>query len=269
MNPARPVPSEFFAPEGIPYPELFSDVEVVWELLPRLKGLAEHLVRELGGLGGLAPGLVTRNTVLHEGRAHVEGVTFEPGDATKRGFKIYLDGELVEGAAFLFGGAYILGPDVYIGPGAVVEPGAMVKGPTVIGPHCEIRQAAYLRGGVIAGKGCVIGHATEVKNGLFLNRAKAAHFAYVGDSILGAGCNLGAGTRLANLKLGGSEVTLNLHGEQIGTGLRKFGAILGDRVETGCNSVLNPGTLMGPDSVVYPNVTVAPGRYSPGSVVSV
>jgi len=143
---------------------------------------------------------------------------------------------------------------VSIGEGTVVENGATITGPALIGENCTIRQGAYIRGKLVAGDGCVIGHATEVKNSIFLQGAKAAHFAYVGDSILGAGVNLGAGTKLANFKIdtGDRQVSLPVDGKKVETGLRKLGAILGDGVEIGCNSVTMPGTIVGRSTLIYP-----------------
>lgn len=152
--------------------------------------------------------------------------------------------------------AYLLGKGIIIRAGAVVEPGAYIKGPAYIGEGTHVRHGAYIRGNVIAGKNCVIGHATEIKHALMLDGAKAGHFAYVGDSILGHNVNLGAGTKLANLKVFRGNIHVYHRGEKINTGLRKFGAILGDGVEMGCNSVANPGTILGKKSVVYPCVSV-------------
>jgi NDP-sugar pyrophosphorylase family protein len=143
---------------------------------------------------------------------------------------------------------------VYIAPGAKVEPTAYIKGPCIIGPDTEVRHGAYIRGNVFVGKGCVVGHATEVKSSVFLDGAKAGHFAYVGDSILGPGVNLGAGTKLANLKLKKNEVRLEDPdtGKFFGTGLKKFGAVIGRGVQVGCNAVLSPGTLLLPGALVTP-----------------
>lgn len=152
--------------------------------------------------------------------------------------------------------AFLVGNQIEIHHNAVVEPGAYIKGPVIIGEGTVVRHGAYIRGNVIAGKNCVIGHSTEVKNAVFLDNAKAGHFAYVGDSILGNNSNLGAGTKLANLKVINSSITLRHRGETYDTGLRKFGAILGDNVETGCNTVTMPGTIVGKNSVCYPNTTV-------------
>jgi NDP-sugar pyrophosphorylase family protein len=146
---------------------------------------------------------------------------------------------------------------ISIGEGTIVEPGAFIRGPCKIGKNCTIRHGAYIRGGVLTGDDCVIGHDTELKNVIFLNKVHAVHFAYVGDSILGHRVNLGAGTKCANLKLDGSPIVIQDQGKRIETGLRKFGAILGDDVQTGCNSVVNPGTLVGKGIVCYPCVTLS------------
>ncbi len=149
--------------------------------------------------------------------------------------------------------AYLIHPEfISIGKGSVVEPGAYIKGPCIIGENCVVRHGAYIRGNFIAGNNCVIGHDTEIKNSLMLNDAHAAHFAYVGDSILGNGVNLGAGTKLANLKLNGGPVRLFYEGKFIETGLRKMGAIIGDGCQLGCNSVTNPGTVLGKNVFCYP-----------------
>ncbi|MEM1058417.1 MAG: UDP-N-acetylglucosamine diphosphorylase [Verrucomicrobiota bacterium] len=144
---------------------------------------------------------------------------------------------------------------VFIGEGTVVEPGAVIKGPAWIGANCQIRPGAYVRGNVIIGDNCVIGNSCEFKNCVLFNGAQVPHFSYVGDSILGAGAHLGAGVICSNLKLNGEEVVLRTaEGDSIPTGLRKFGAVLGDHAEAGCNSVLNPGSILGRQSLVYPGV---------------
>ena len=154
-------------------------------------------------------------------------------------------------------GAHILGPDVDVGPGTVVEPGAVIKGPTIIGANCEIRAGAYIRGLALIADGCVVGNSSEVKNALLLEGAHAPHFNYVGDSILGQRANLGAGVKLSNWKIArDKKVVLNIAGEKLDTGLDKFGAILGDDVEIGCNAVTNPGTIVGPRTIIYSNCNV-------------
>ena len=149
-------------------------------------------------------------------------------------------------------GAHIAG-DVEIAEGVRVEAGAYIRGPALIGPGTEVRHAAYLRGNVLIGADCVIGHVSECKNAILLDCAQAPHFAYVGDSVLGNDVNLGAGTRLANLKIvPGTIAVRHPDGTSVDTGLRKLGALLGDGVQIGCNTVTSPGTVIGRDSIVYP-----------------
>jgi len=166
-------------------------------------------------------------------------------------------------------GVHVLGGPVSIAEGCRIEPGAVLAGPLVIGPGCEIRTGAYVRGRVVLGRGCIVGAHSEVKSAIFLDGARAPHQNYVGDSILGAGVNLGAGTILSNVKNVGDEVTLRTADGLVHTGLRKFGAVLGDGCKTGCNTVLNPGTLMGPGSVTYPNATVRAGLYPARTLIKV
>lgn len=154
-------------------------------------------------------------------------------------------------------GVFLVDPHlISIGKGSVVEPGAYIKGPCYIGNNCSIRHGAYLRGNILTGDNCVIGHATEVKHSVFLNHAHAAHFAYVGDSILGNNVNLGSHTTCANLKLNNQTISVRVGGKKIDTGLRKFGAIIGDHTQIGCNDVTNPGSLIGLNVQVYPCVNV-------------
>lgn len=152
-------------------------------------------------------------------------------------------------------GAHIIDPTtIRIGKGSIIEPGAYIKGPCIIGENCTIRHGAYIRGDLITGNNCIIGHDTEIKNVIMLDGAHAAHFAYVGDSILGNHVNLGAGVKCANLKFDKSVLTVTWNSFTINTGLRKFGAILGDNAQLGCNSVTNPGTIIGKNSAIYPCV---------------
>lgn len=142
---------------------------------------------------------------------------------------------------------------VFVGRGTIIEHGAMVKGPAWIGEGCEIRNGCYIRENVIIGNGVVAGNSCEFKNCLVFDEAQVPHFNYVGDSILGYRAHLGAGVILSNVKLDKKEITVTTpEGEVIGTGLRKFGAIVGDQVEIGCNSVISPGSLIGKNSIIYP-----------------
>lgn len=150
-------------------------------------------------------------------------------------------------------GVHLFNPElIHIGKNTIVEPGAYIQGPCWIGDDCTIRHGAYIRGNVITGNRCVIGHDTEIKNTLMLNGAQAAHFAYLGDSILGNDVNLGAGVKCANLNLDHGPVKIYVDGEIYHTHFRKLGAILGDRTKLGCNSVTNPGTLTGKGVLAYP-----------------
>jgi len=152
-----------------------------------------------------------------------------------------------------FPGASI-GDRVIIGEGTVVEPGAMIKGPAIIGKNCQIRHNAYIRENAIVGDDCVVGNASELKNAFLFNGVQVPHYNYVGDSILGFKAHLGAGVKISNIKLVAGNVAVTLDGTRIDTGLRKFGALMGDHAEVGCNAVLNPGSILGRGAMVYPNV---------------
>ncbi|GLC30218.1 UDP-N-acetylglucosamine pyrophosphorylase [Clostridium omnivorum] len=141
---------------------------------------------------------------------------------------------------------------VWVGKGTTIEKSVLIKGPAIIGYNCEIRHSAYIRDNVILGNNVVVGNSTEIKNSILFNKAQVPHYNYVGDSILGYKAHLGAGAITSNLKSDGTLVKVKCGTDIIETGLRKFGAILGDLSEVGCNSVLNPGTIIGKDSIVYP-----------------
>ncbi len=145
---------------------------------------------------------------------------------------------------------------VIIEQSAIVEPSTHFIGPCYIGENAQIRHGAYIRENSWICSGAVVGHCSEVKHSILLPGSKAPHFNYVGDSILGKGVNLGAGVKLSNLRNDGTEVYLRIEGKRVASGLRKFGAILGEDCQLGCNSVTNPGTILGCNSAVLPNVTV-------------
>ena len=152
-----------------------------------------------------------------------------------------------------FPGASI-GEKVVIGEGTVVEAGALIKGPAIIGKNCQIRHNAYIRENVIVGDDCVVGNSSELKNVLLFNGCQVPHFNYLGDSILGHKAHVGAGVIASNLKSLPGNVTVEKDGVPFDTGLRKFGALIGDGAEVGCNSVLNPGSIIGRGAVIYPGV---------------
>jgi len=228
-------PEDFFDLSRLagPFADLFDGVCEVWGAVPRLQLVLEQFFRKPGKvLGHVEPGAVL---------VHAESI--------------------------------------FVGRGARVEAGAYICGPAYLDDACCVRHGAYLRGNVMAGKGCVLGHASEFKNSLLLDEASAAHFAYVGDSLLGHRVNLGAGTKLSNFGLlseppAGSEpgrtVTLRIpavSASPLDTGLLKLGAILGDGVRTGCNVVAHPGCLVGPGTLVYPQVALAKGYWHGGRII--
>ena len=145
---------------------------------------------------------------------------------------------------------------VVIDPSATIESSTHFIGPCYIGANAQIRHGAYIRENSWICSDSLVGHCSEIKHSILLPGSKAPHFNYVGDSILGKGVNLGAGVKLSNLRNDGTEVFLRIEGERVASGLRKFGAILGEDCQLGCNSVTNPGTVLGSNSVVWPNITV-------------
>ncbi len=153
--------------------------------------------------------------------------------------------------ARLIGKPFVSGA-VFVGRGTVIEQGAMIKGPAWIGEGCEIRNGCYIRENVIIGNGVVLGNSCEFKNSIIFDQAQVPHFNYVGDSILGYKAHLGAGVILSNVKLDRSEIVITTGEGFIPTGLKKFGAVIGDRAEIGCNSVLSPGSVIGRDAILYP-----------------
>ncbi len=227
-------PEDFFDPKNDIFDILFRDAEYVWEGLANIRKCVEEI---------LTPNI---SGIRRNGSAVLEDTRLDNG-------------------ALIHAGAFLEGGDIEIGAEAVVEPCAYIRGPALIGPGTEVRHGAYIRGNVLTGSGCVVGHTTEMKNSVMLHESKAGHFAYIGDSILGS-VNLGAGTKLANLKLVPSPVVLDIGDRKYETGLKKFGAIMADGVQTGCNSVTAPGTLLSRGTVIYPN-TSARGFYEAETVV--
>jgi len=147
---------------------------------------------------------------------------------------------------------YKVGEDVWIAKSAKVAPTASINGPTIICKDAEIRHCAFIRGSAIIGEGAVVGNSTELKNVILFNKVQVPHYNYVGDSILGYKAHMGAGSITSNVKSDKSLVIVNAGELKLETGLKKFGVILGDYVEVGCNSVLNPGTVVGRNANIYP-----------------
>ncbi len=148
------------------------------------------------------------------------------------------------------------GEDIWIARSAKVAPTACLNGPLIVDEEAEIRHCAFVRGSAIVGKGAVVGNSTELKNVVLFNRVQVPHYNYVGDSILGYKAHMGAGSITSNVKSDKTLVKIKGQGEEIETGLKKVGAMLGDGVEVGCNSVLNPGTVVGRESNIYPTSCV-------------
>jgi UDP-N-acetylglucosamine diphosphorylase / glucose-1-phosphate thymidylyltransferase / UDP-N-acetylgalactosamine diphosphorylase / glucosamine-1-phosphate N-acetyltransferase / galactosamine-1-phosphate N-acetyltransferase len=162
---------------------------------------------------------------------------------------------------------HLAGDRIAIGRGTRIHPSVVIEGPVWIGEDVEIRPGAYIRGGAWIGDHCVVGANTEVKCAILLPGAKAPHLNYVGDSILGAEVNLGAGTILSNFRHDGREVRVGSGPQGLRTGRRKLGAVLGDRVLTGCNCVLHPGAVVGRGTQIYPGIQLRSGVYPEDSLV--
>ena len=157
------------------------------------------------------------------------------------------------------------GDNIWIAKSAKVFESAYIAGPCIIDEDAEIRHCAFIRGSVIVGKGSVVGNSTEVKNSLIFDSVQVPHYNYVGDSVLGYKSHMGAGSITSNVKSDKTLVKVTVNGERIETGMKKFGAMLGDFVEVGCGSVLNPGTIIGKNSNIYPLSSVR-GSVAPNSI---
>jgi len=261
----------FFNLSNFPCAGLFDPEKPVWEALNNLKSYMEkHSYPDLRS-DLLPDGIPLADTIIfHQGQLFSSAsFTIEYGDTTKGQLKVSRknDNLKLQGAAVIMAGAILLGRQIDIGAGVLIEGGATIKSPAIIGSCTEVRHGAYMRGYCLTGKSCVVGHTTEVKNSIFLNKAKAGHFAYLGDSILGRDANLGAGTKFANLRFLGGNVSIRTENGLLDTGRRKFGAILGDEAQTGCNSVTNPGTIIGKGGILMPNTTAPSGYHKPQSII--
>ena len=257
----------FFNTSQYAHNSLFDSKGLPWQPLSELKAyMTDYAYPKLNFPKKSGP--LPSTLILHEHTLlEEEGLTIELGDATKGKLKVFKDGEQLEGASVIMAGAVLTGEQISIGKGVLIEPGALIKEPTIIGDQSEIRQGAYLRGNCLIGARCVVGHVTEVKHTIFLDDAKAGHFAYLGDTILGNDVNLGAGTKMANLRFTSGDVQVKTADGSISTGLKKLGAILGDKTQTGCNSVTNPGTVLGKKSIIMPNTTAPSGLHKERSLI--
>lgn len=251
------------------HPQLLPGDDYVWEGLNKLKKyMAEYPFRPLFTKDFRNNVPLAKTLILHNGDIiDSESATLTLGNTTNGEMQVHIDGSHLAGASVLMAGSCFSGDMIAIGKGVLIETGALIKSPVVLGDCNEVRQGAYLRGHILTGRGCVLGHTTEIKHAIFLNDAKAGHFNYIGDSILGNNTNLGAGTKFANLRFIEGNIFIDSQGSQIDTGRRKLGAILGDNSQTGCNSVTNPGTILGKNTFVMPNATVRTGYHEPGAVI--
>lgn len=262
-------PQSFFDLDEFPNRDLFAGCDRVWDPLKKLREYVDNHTTPsfqhicLSDSVPLASPYIYFNGKLRNARECI--ITY--GDTTKGKLNVWENGQVLEGASVIMAGAVMMGRNIKIGKGVLIESGALIKAPAMIGDYTEIRQGAYLRGYCVIGNRCVVGHTTEVKHSIFLNDAKAGHFAYLGDSILGGNVNLGAGTKCANLRFLAGNVSVRTPGGIIDSGLKKFGAIIGDGAQTGCNSVTSPGTIMGRESILMPNTTAPSGLHLPKSVI--
>jgi len=258
----------FFDLNDSPFKDLFTDCAQVCDPLKKLKEYVNGHTAPTFQHVCLTDGVplespyISFNGKLRNARECI--ITY--GDTGKGGLSVWENGQILEGASVIMAGVVMIGRNIRIGKGVLIESGALIKSPTIIGDYSEIRQGAYLRGYCLIGNRCVVGHTTEVKHSILLNDAKAGHFAYLGDSILGNNVNLGAGTKCANLRFVSGTVAVKSPSGIVDTGLRKFGAILGDNTQTGCNAVTSPGTILGPECIIMPNTT-APGGLHPRKTV--
>ena len=186
----------------------------------------------------------TEHRSLFQDSAPVWEALKQIGTYLERSLQPKMNGEIL-------GNAFI-GERVTIGSGTVIENGATVLGPAWIGNNCRIRSGCYIRENVIVGNGVVLGNSCEFKNCVVFDHAQIPHFSYVGDSILGYKAHLAAGVILSNVRLDRQEISVRYHEARIATGLRKFGAIVGDKAEIGCNTVISPGSIIGRSSLIYP-----------------
>lgn len=226
-------PRDFFDLEGYEFAGVFDGCTYVWEALTRVGRFALEYITRLDGESNV------RGTVMRG--AHVDDQ-----DA------------------------------VVIGEGTVVEPGAFIQGPAIIGKNCQIRHGAYIRGDVLIGDNCIVGHDSELKNCILIDTAQCPHFAYVGDSMLGRKVNLGAGTKLSNVPVLSFKdestgkrptIRIEIEGKVYDTGLVKFGAVIGDGSQTGCNVVTNPGCLVGRNTLIYPQTSLKKGYYASNQII--
>jgi bifunctional N-acetylglucosamine-1-phosphate-uridyltransferase/glucosamine-1-phosphate-acetyltransferase GlmU-like protein len=256
-------PDKFFELNGI-WQKFFAQIDVVFDALNYLESFIQELVQKNGANGAVlrqGSDLILQTKVLHKQIVYCDNFKLLGGDPGKGTMKVEINGQIVCDATIVEAGAILKSDCIHLAPGVRVEAGALINGPTYIDSGSDVRQGAYLRGGCLIGKNCVIGHTTEIKNSAMLDEAKAGHFAYLGDSILGNRVNLGAGAKLANLPFNPRPFIFNLNGIIYQCTRKKLGAIIGDDCQSGCNSVINPGVILSKNSLIYPCKSVLGGYY--------
>ena len=240
-------------PEGI-WNTLFKNCDHPWEPLQKLPLVINQFFQNLDSHSSSVPSAIRKEIT---GKSEFDGIHVKTSFFLEEPF---FDKEL----------------EIYIDSGTLLEVGAVIKRKSIILKRCEIRQAAYIRGNVFIGTGCVVGHTTEIKNTIFIQHVEAGHFTYIGDSIVGAYSNLGAGTKISNLQFRTLEqkkkeefplIPFLVKRENMNSELVKFGSILGEGTEIGCNSVLSPFVLLGKKSWILPCICIPKGIYKAKSIL--
>ncbi|MFN8474744.1 MAG: hypothetical protein U0822_21315 [Anaerolineae bacterium] len=253
-------PEAFFDLTDFAHRALFEGKQYVWDAIPAIgeyiDGFFARLAIEPGILGDVEEGVVIRGERIHV----APGAVIETGAQIRGRDIVIAEGAMIEA------GAYIKGEKIYIGPGALVER-AWLKGQRIIiDRKAKVLVNTRLRDNVIIGEEAEAGFSADIKNAVFLPRSAAAHFVYAGDSLVGRRVNLADKTTLSNLRHDGKAPKIRAGGETLDTGIRKFGAVVGDDVRTGCVTTLNPGTLVGPGVWTYDH-TVLSGVVSPNQII--
>ncbi|MDR2460060.1 MAG: glucose-1-phosphate thymidylyltransferase [Deltaproteobacteria bacterium] len=248
--------------------DFLESYDYVWDALDHIESFISDVIEpNVAPIRKLQGGFVPIPVAIYQGVPITLGITYDYRDKDQR-FHVFHEGKELLDASLILPGAFLADDNIEIGGGVLVESGTMIIGPTILGKYTTVRHSAYIRGGVFTTSNSLIGHCTEAKNVIMMDEAKAGHFAYLGDSIIGSQVNLGAGTKLANLKITTLPYHFRVDGIDLEVKKRKFGAILGDGVASGCNCVTNPGTLMGQNCRIMPNTTVKAGYHGPMSVIS-
>lgn len=225
--------------------ELFKDVQLVWDVIPKIEPYINAYWQKIAA--------------EHGGDRFVHNGVDIPKNAS-------VDEVVIIHEGCEIGANCHLGSRVVIGKGTKIGFGAFIGDHVIIGENCDIRPGAYIRNHVIVGDYVVVGNSTELKNCLLFNRVEVPHYNYVGDSVLGYKAHLGAGVKLSNFRVDKKMITVKAGGDVHETGLQKFGAIIGDEVEVGCNSVLNPGTMIGYETLAYANSSLN-GIYESNKII--